>query len=113
MAGSVKLGPRLVGDRGGESMRFDPERIEKLGELFRETSEAHQEAFSDSDGADPEWPAWFAEQMGEALNELLGAQLDGERIAALLVEAEQEHLMTSPGREWPAYYAEFFIARAM
>lgn len=94
-------------------MKFEPERIEKLVELFRATSEAHGEAFAESDGVDPDWASWFANELVEPLNELLGSELDHGQIAALLAEAEQEHIITSPGREWPAYYADFFIARAM
>jgi NAD(P)H-hydrate epimerase len=92
---------------------FEPERIQKLAELLEQTSAAHREAFAESDGADPEWPAWFAGQIAEGFNELLGSELSESQIASLLSEAEQEHLMTAPGREWPGYYAEFFIARAM
>lgn len=92
---------------------FEPERIEKLAELLQQTSEAHREAYAESDGADPEWATWFAGQLAEGFNALLGSELSESRIAGLLTEAEQEHLMTAPGREWPGYYAEFFIARAM
>lgn len=92
---------------------FEPERIEKLTELLQQTDKAHGEAFAGTGGFNPEWPRWFAEQLREQLNEILGTDLDEGMIAALLEEAEQEHLMTSPGREWPGYYAEFFIARAM
>ncbi len=92
---------------------FEPERIEKLVELLQSTSGAHREAFAETDGSSPEWPQWFATEMQEALNEILGTELDQATIARLLDEADQEHLMTSPGREWPAYYAEFLIARAM
>lgn len=94
-------------------MKFDPERIEKLVELFRETSEAHSEQLDEPDAHDPEWTSWYAAHLREPLNELLGSELDQDRVAALLGEAEQEHVITSPGREWAAYYADFFIARAM
>lgn len=92
---------------------FEPERIEKLAELLQKTSAAHREAFAESEGADPEWAAWFAGQIMAELNRILGAQLAEGQIAVLLTEAEDEHLMTAPGRDWPDYYAEFFIARAM
>lgn len=92
---------------------FEPERIEKLAELLQQTSDAHQEAFAESDGANPEWPAWFAERIVEGFNDLLGSDLSESQIVVLLGEADQEHLITAPGREWPGYYAEFFIARAM
>jgi len=92
---------------------FEPERIKKLAELLEQVSTAHREAFAETDGANPEWPAWFAGQIVEGFNEILGSELSEGQIAGLLSEAEQEHMMTAPGREWPAYYAEFFIARAM
>ena len=91
---------------------FEPERIEKLAELLKEASDAHAEAFAAEGGSDPEWPKWFAERIHEDLNEILGSRLEPERIATLLAEAEEEHLITSPGREWPGYYAEFLIAVA-
>lgn len=92
---------------------FEAERIEKLSELLRKTSEAHRAEYEGIDGVDGSWPLWFAERLEEPLGELLDAEVDRARIAALLEEAEQEHLITSPGRDWPAYYAEFFIARVM
>lgn len=92
---------------------FEPERIEKITELLKEASDAHAEAFADSGGSNSEWPSWFAERVEEQLNEILGTDLDRQAIATLLEEAEQEHLITSPGRDWPGYYAEFLIARAM
>ncbi len=92
---------------------FEPERIEELAELLRETSDAHQKEFASTAGANPDWAQWFAGRLREPLNEILGTDLDEEAIATLLDEAEQEHLITSPGRDWPGYYAEFFIARAM
>lgn len=92
---------------------FEPERIEKIAEVLQEVSDAHKEAFAESGGSNPEWAHWFAEKIEERLNEALGADLDRQTIARLLEEAEQEHLITAPGREWPGYYAEFLIARAM
>ena len=92
---------------------FEPERIEKLAEILRQTNEAHSVAFASTDGANADWPGWFAERLEAPLNEILGTTLDRSEIATLLDEADQEHLITSPGREWPPYYAEFFIARVM
>jgi hypothetical protein len=92
---------------------FEAERIEALSELLRETSEAHAHEFADTDGSDSAWASWFAERLEGRLSEILEHELDRNRIATLLEEAEQEHLVTSPGRDWPSYYAEFFIARVM
>ena len=30
--------------------------VARLAELFKQTGEAHHEAFLDTDGEDPEWP---------------------------------------------------------
>ncbi len=92
---------------------FEAERIEKLSKLLHETHDAHAKEFADVDGTDSNWPRWFAARLAEPLAEVLGRELAPERIATLLGEAEQEHLITSPGRDWAAYYAEFFIARVM
>ena len=92
---------------------FEAERIEKLSNLLRETSEAHREEHADTGGTDSEWPRWFAERMAEPLGEILDAEVEPERLARLLVESEDEHLITAPGRDWPGYYAEFLISRIM
>lgn len=92
---------------------FEPERIEKLARLLAETNDAHREAFASTGGANPDWPEWFAERLEAPLSEVFGKELERGAIAGLLEEAEQEHLMTAPGREWPPYYAEFLIARIM
>ncbi len=94
-------------------MMFEAERIEKLSELLREVSEAHKEEFARAGGVDPAWPHWFAERLEEPLAGALGRPTGREEIAQLLREAEEEHLITSPGRDWSAYYAEFLIARVM
>lgn len=92
---------------------FEPERIEKLAALLEKIAEAHREAFAATEGADADWPGWYAERLEEPLEAVLGKKLDRSAVATLLEEAEQEHLITAPGREWPAYYAEFLIARVM
>jgi hypothetical protein len=37
----------------------------QLEELFRETGEAHHQAYIETDGADPEWPLWYADYLRE------------------------------------------------
>lgn len=92
---------------------FEAERIERLAGLLRKTSEAHAQEFAEAEGADSDWPRWFAARLEDSLTEILGRELDPGRIALLLAEAEEEHLITSPGRDWTVYYAEFLIARVM
>jgi hypothetical protein len=42
----------------------DEVTVERLAALFKQTGEAHHEAFLDTDGDDPEWPLWYAKYLG-------------------------------------------------
>ena len=43
----------------------------QLEGLFHEVGEAHHRAYIETDGADPEWPLWYADYLRERLEELL------------------------------------------
>ena len=45
----------------------------QLEELFREVAKAHHQAYIETDGADPEWPLWYAEHLRERFSALLDA----------------------------------------
>lgn len=87
------------------------ERLAQLKELFKETGEAHHEAFIDVDGADDEWPSWYAEHMHKRLCALLRAEFTRSELIYLLVLADRERGLRAPGAEWTAYYGRFFLAR--
>lgn len=87
------------------------ERLERLEALLRETAEAHHEAFIETDGADPEWPLWYAEHMGEEANRLLGASATRSQWVFLLVGLEHEEALSAPGADWAAAYARSLDAR--
>ena len=36
----------------------------QLENLFHEVGEAHHQAYIETDGADPEWPLWYADYCG-------------------------------------------------
>jgi hypothetical protein len=38
--------------------------------LFREVGEAHHQVHIETDGADPEWPLWYADYLRERLGGL-------------------------------------------
>ena len=38
-----------------------------IAKLLRETGHAHHEAFAATDGADPDWPIWYAEYSKDLL----------------------------------------------
>jgi NAD(P)H-hydrate epimerase len=83
----------------------------QLEELFHETGEAHHQAYIETDGADPEWPLWYADHSRERLNALLGATLTKSELIYLIVQAANEQTSRAPGGNWPHYWARFFIER--
>lgn len=83
----------------------------QVATLFREVGEAHHEAFSEVDGADPDWPIWYADYMHKRLCTLLQASFTRSELVYLLVRAERELALEAPGAEWSRYYARFLVGR--
>jgi NAD(P)H-hydrate epimerase len=83
----------------------------RLADLFRETGAAHHRAFSHTDGADPEWPMWYATYLRERLSALVGRSPTLDDLADFLVRADEECSALSPRPDWPAFYAERFLRR--
>jgi hypothetical protein len=81
-----------------------------LEELFRETGEAHHQAYIETDGADPEWPLWYADYLRERLGALLDANFTRSELVYLLVLVAHEQPLSAPGANWARYYARTFIS---
>ena len=88
-----------------------PDLVQRLSELFKETGQAHHQAFIEVDGNDPDWPLWYADHMREPLGECLNATFTKTELVYLFVLADKEHGLRAPGAKWPPYYARFFIGR--
>ena len=58
--------------------------------LFREAREAHHQAYIETDGADPEWPLWYAEHLRERLGALLNASFTKSELVYLLILVANE-----------------------
>lgn len=84
---------------------------ETLADLLMNTGKAHHQAFIEVDGADPDWPLWYADHLREPLGEQLGATFTKSELVYLLVLAEKERNLMAPGARWPQYYAGFLIDR--
>ena len=82
----------------------------RLEELFRETGEAHHQAYIETDGADPEWPLWYAEYLHVRLAPLLEASFTKSELVHMLVLVANEQPLKAPGANWARYYAKRFIA---
>ena len=80
-------------------------QVERLAALFKQTGEAHHEAFLDTDGADPEWPLWYAEYLQHRLTPFLAVPLSRSRLVFCLIETDDEQRATEPDAPWPEYYA--------
>jgi hypothetical protein len=101
--------PRLCGEIGAYMENTD--LAKQLQELFRETGKAHHQAFSETDGADPDWPIWYAEYACSRLGKLLNAKFTKSELVYLIVAADKEQSLRAPGADWPVYFTKFFLER--
>lgn len=86
----------------------DPKLERQLEDLFRETGEAHHEAFIETGSEDPEWPLWYADYALEQLCDLLHVDLTKSELVYLIITAANEQQSRAPGADWVRYYARFF-----
>lgn len=84
--------------------------VQQLEGLFREVGEAHHQAYIETDGADPEWPLWYADYLRDKLAPLLDAGFTKSELVYLLVMVANEQPLTAPGANWARYYARKFIS---
>jgi hypothetical protein len=83
----------------------------QLEELFRETGEAHHQAYIETDGFDPEWPLWYADYLRERIGPLLGAEFTQSELVYLLIWVANEQPLRAPVANWASYYAGYFTER--
>jgi NAD(P)H-hydrate epimerase len=81
----------------------------ELAALLRQTSERHHAAFSDSDGADPEWALWYADYVQAHLWDLAGRLPSRSELVYLLVGAERAHAASGTDEAWADTYARFIL----
>jgi NAD(P)H-hydrate epimerase len=87
----------------------DPTPQQQLTALFKRTGKAHHKAFLETDGADPDWPLWYAEFLHDKLPDILGTAPTRSQIVHFLVEADRRHAAASSEAPWPRYYARLFL----
>ena len=83
--------------------------VQQMEGIFREVGEAHHQAYIETDGADPEWPLWYADFLRERLSELLDASFTKSELVYLLIRVANEQPLNAPGANWARYYARKFI----
>ena len=86
-------------------------RTQELAAVFRAAGSAHHDAFSQTDGDDPEWPLWYAEYLQEPLGKLFNTGFTRSELVYLLLSAEKDRQAEHSAPAWPEYYARFFRER--
>src|SRR3712207_3255228 len=82
----------------------------QLEGLFHEVGAAHHQAYIETDGADPEWPLWYADYLRERLGELLDASFTKSGLPHVLVLPANEQPLVAPGPKGAGYCAKKLIA---
>ena len=85
--------------------------IDELADLLIETAEAHHKTFAAPEGADPDWPIWYADYLLEKMRQMLKATFTKSELIYLLVLMEKENGSVAPGAYWPGFYAKSIISR--
>jgi glutaredoxin len=85
--------------------------VKALAALFMETGKAHHEAFIATDGADPDWPIWYADHVHEPIAKYLDSDHTRTELIVAFVDAAAEHQARAPDEPWPEFYAKYFCER--
>ena len=88
------------------------ERIADLAQLFRHAAVAHHEAYSATDGADPDWPLWYADYLYDKLPDHLHKTIGKEELVDELTRLDEAVKSGNGGDDWAIYYAEQFLKQA-
>lgn len=87
-----------------------PQNLAKsVEELLKETGELHHQAFIETDGADDEWPLWYAKNLQAQLNEMLSSSFTKSELIYHILSAENQRATKSPDEAWPSYYSRYFV----
>jgi glutaredoxin len=90
---------------------MNTELRDSIGKLLLDTGHAHHKAFEVTDGADPDWPIWYAEYSMDTFAEQFGMIFTKSQLIYCLMNASFEHEARAPGSEWPEFYANEIVER--
>lgn len=76
-----------------------------IAELLAETAAAHHEAYIATDGADDEWPLWYATYLVDRLPGVSTFMGTRSELVYWLVRLEGEYLGTNSEIPWTRFYA--------
>ncbi len=84
---------------------------DNIGKLLLDTGHAHHKAFEVTDGADPDWPIWYAEYSKDTFAEQFGMNFTKSQLIYCLMNADFEHEARAPNSDWPEFYANEIVER--
>ena len=87
------------------------EHRDNLAELLQEAGHAHHAAFVATDGADPDWPIWYADYLKDPFAQRFDMNFHRSQLVYCLMNANFEHEARSMDSEWPVFYADELIER--
>jgi len=76
-----------------------------IEQLLSQAAAAHHEAFLESNGADPEWPLWYATYLTPRLPEVSNFMGTRSELVFWLVRLAEEHQATDSAIPWARFYA--------
>lgn len=80
-----------------------------IASLLTQTGHAHHEAFAATDGADPDWPIWYADYAKALFAERFGMSFSKSQLIYCLMKADIEHQARAPESSWPEFYANEIV----
>ncbi|HKE90381.1 MAG TPA: hypothetical protein VKB45_08595 [Gemmatimonadales bacterium] len=81
----------------------------ELVALLREAGMAHHRAFATTNGADPEWPTWYAAFLAPRLRAILGWSVAVAELAERLQQWHHAHMQSGSREEWAEFYARSLV----
>ena len=94
-----------------EVSNVNTELRDSIGKLLLDTGHAHHKAFEVTDGADPDWPIWYAEFSKDTFAEQFGMSFTKSQLIYCLMNADFEHEARAPDSDWPEFYANEIVER--
>ncbi|HEU5302962.1 MAG TPA: hypothetical protein VLD62_03605 [Acidimicrobiia bacterium] len=83
--------------------------IDRLERVLGAAGTAHHAAFAATDGADPEWPEWYADHVLDDVRTILDSPgLTRSRLVRAFVAADDAYTSEPVDVAWPRFYAERF-----
>ncbi len=92
---------------------MDTEVRDGIAYLLKSTGQAHHQAFLATDGADPDWPIWYADYLHDKLRDEFGLEFTKSQLIYCLMHADIEHQARASDSDWPQFYADELLNRCM